>query len=50
VFCRFLYVFVQMLERYFRFFHRGSLELTIVDSRWNRQAARKQFNSVAKSR
>ncbi len=25
MFCRFLYVFVQMLERYFRFFHRDKL-------------------------
>jgi hypothetical protein len=47
---RFFYLFVQMLKRHFRFFHRGSLGLTIIDSRRNRQAVRNQLNSAAKSR
>ena len=44
------YLFVQMLERNFGFFHRRSLGLTMIDSRWNRQIAPDQLNSAAKSR
>src|SRR5439155_543188 len=39
---------LQMLERHFRFFHRTSLESTIVDSRWNRGALRARPGSHRK--
>ena len=35
---------MQMLERDFRFFHRGSLGLSVIDSTRNRQAAQKRLN------
>jgi hypothetical protein len=43
-------MFVQMLERNLRFFHRETLGLTIVDSSQHRQVTGEQLNSAAKSR
>jgi hypothetical protein len=41
---------LQMLERNFRFFHRRTLELRVIDSRRHRQVAEQPLNSAAKFR